>query len=196
MAATWPSIIPEGATTWAPAPAWATADLGVALEGEVVVDLAAGVEDPAVAVVGVLVEAQVGDQHQPVAQLVGQPAQGHLDDAVRIAGPAADGVLGCGHPEEDHGRHAQRRQPVGLLDQGLGGVLDHAGQGRDGLGLVDALPHEQGGDQVGGGQRRLGHQFAQPRRLAQPAHPGRGEGHDPHGIFRPARPSRATMRIW
>ena len=44
--------------------------LGVALEGQVVVDVAPVVEDAAVAVVGVLVEAQVGDEHHGVAELV------------------------------------------------------------------------------------------------------------------------------
>ena len=75
IAPTWPSIIPDGAITSAPASAWATAMLGVALERGVVVDGAVGREHPAVAVVGVLVEAVVGDQHEVVADLVAHRAQ-------------------------------------------------------------------------------------------------------------------------
>ena len=62
MARTWPSIIPDGATTSAPGVGLGERDLGVALEGGVVVDLAARGEQAAVAVVGVLVEAQVGHE--------------------------------------------------------------------------------------------------------------------------------------
>ena len=60
MASTWPSIIPEGATMSAPAAAWASATSRVELEGGVVVDLAVVGEHAAMAVVGVLVEAQIG----------------------------------------------------------------------------------------------------------------------------------------
>ena len=68
-------------------------DPGVELEGGVVVDLAPVVEDAAVAVVGVLVEAEVGDEHDRVAELVAQVAQGHLHDAVGVPGPRPVGVL-------------------------------------------------------------------------------------------------------
>ena len=93
IAPTWPSIIPDGAITSAPASACATAMLGVALERRVVVDLAAGGEDAAVAVVGVLVEAVVGHQHERVADLVAQVAQRDLHDAVGGVGLRAARVL-------------------------------------------------------------------------------------------------------
>ena len=56
-------------------------------EGGVVVDLAVGVDDPAVAVVGVLVDAEVGDEHELVADLVAQVAQRELHDARRDPRP-------------------------------------------------------------------------------------------------------------
>ena len=68
-------------------------DLRVALEGGVVVDLAVGVEDPAVPVVGVLVEAVVGHEHELVADLVAQVAQRDLHDAVGVVGARAARVL-------------------------------------------------------------------------------------------------------
>ena len=89
MRPTWPSIIPLGATTWAPACAWATAALGVDLQRGVVVDVAVLVEHAAVAVVGVLVDAQVGDQHDVVADVAAQVGERELHDAVGIEGAAA-----------------------------------------------------------------------------------------------------------
>ena len=75
IAPTWPSIIPDGATTSAPASACDDRDRRVPLEGGVVVDVTLGGEHAAVAVVGVLVEAVVGDEHEVVADLVAQVAQ-------------------------------------------------------------------------------------------------------------------------
>ena len=57
MAATWPSIIPLGRDDVGAGLGLGDGDLGVELDGGVVVDLAVGVEHAAVAVVGVLVEA-------------------------------------------------------------------------------------------------------------------------------------------
>ena len=51
--------------------------------------VAVGAHDAAVAVVGVLVEAEVGHEHERVADLVAQVAQRHLHDAVGVPGAAA-----------------------------------------------------------------------------------------------------------
>ena len=91
IAATWPSIIPDGAITSAPALGLGDRDRRVALERGVVVDLAGVGEQPAVAVVGVLVEAVVGHEDQRVAHLVAQVAQRHLHDAVGVVGAASRG---------------------------------------------------------------------------------------------------------
>ena len=127
---TWPSIIPLGATTWAPAPGLGQRGLGVDLERGVVVDVAALVEHAAVAVVGVLVDAQVGDQHDVVAEVAAQVGQRELHDAVGVEGAAADGVLARRHAEQHDGADAERRQLGDLLAQALAGVLDDAGQRR------------------------------------------------------------------
>ena len=59
----------------------------VELEGGVVVDVTVGTDDAAVAVVGVLVDAQVGDQHHLVSDLGPQVGERQLHDAVGIPSP-------------------------------------------------------------------------------------------------------------
>ena len=111
MAPTWPSIIPLGATTSAPAAAWASATSAYSVEGGVVVDVAVRRRDAAVPVVGVLVEAAGRPSAPSVAERVAElAASATLHDAVGIRGPGADGVLvSGGHPEQDDAGHAQRR---------------------------------------------------------------------------------------
>ena len=107
-----------------------------------------------------------------VADVVAQVAQRDLHDAVGIPRPRALGVLGGRHAEEDHGR--ARRAPASscdLLAQRLARVLHDAGQRRDRLRLVDALAHEQRRDQVVDPETGLGDQPAQGRRAAQPPQP-------------------------
>ena len=84
------------------------------------------VDDAAVAVVGVLVDAQVGDQHDVVADVAAQVGQGQLHDALGIEGAGADGVLGARHAEQHDGAHAERGQLGDLLAQALAAVLDDA----------------------------------------------------------------------
>ena len=133
MAATWPSIMPLGATTSAPASAWASATRRVELEGGVVVDLAVGAEHAAVAVVGVLVEAEVGHEHDLVAHRVAQRGQGAAGRSRRGPRPRCPWAsLVAGHPEEDQPGDAQRGQALGLDHQRVDGVLHLAGHGGDG----------------------------------------------------------------
>ena len=93
-------------------------------------------------------------------------AQGDLHDPVGVPGLRSLGVLAGRDAEEDDRGHAERRQPAGLLAQRIPGVLHDAGQGDDGLRLVDALPHEEGGDQVVGRQAGLGDHPPQHRACA------------------------------
>ena len=68
-------------------------------------------EQAAVAVVGVLVEAEVGDQHQLVAEVVAQLAQRHAGRSPSGSqAPEPVGVLGRGHAEEDDAGDAERRR--------------------------------------------------------------------------------------
>jgi hypothetical protein len=65
--------------------------LGEQLDGQVVVDLAVA-NHSAVAVRGVLAQADVGDHHQ-VGMGVLECSHGHLDDALRVVGAGARLVL-------------------------------------------------------------------------------------------------------
>ena len=126
-------------------------DPPVALERRVVVDLAAvGVEHAAVAVVGVLVQAQVAHDDRVVAELVAQRADRPLRDAVGVPRLGAFGVLARRDPEQHERPHARRRRSRGLLAERLDRVLELAGHRRDRRRLGDALLHEQRRDQVGG----------------------------------------------
>jgi hypothetical protein len=147
---------------------------GVEVQGGVVVDRAVGGQDAAVAVVGVLVEAEVGHDHQVVAHLVADVGQPHLGDPGRVPGRRTDRVLGRGDAEEDDARDAQVGEGPHLLPERLPGVLHHARHGRDGPGGLDPLPQEEGGDEVVDRQPGLGHQPAQGRSAAQPAHAAGG----------------------
>ena len=175
---TWPSIIPLGATTCGAGAGLGHRGPGVDLERGVVVDVAAIVEHAAVAVVGVLVDAQVGDQHDVVADVAAQVGERELHDAVRVEGAAADGVLRRRHTEQDHGAHAELGQLDDLLAQAVAGVLHDARQRHDRLRLGDALAHEQRRDEVGRcarTSRRRRSRIAGVRRRRR----GRAVGNDP-----------------
>jgi hypothetical protein len=135
------------------------------------------VEDPAVAVVGVLVDAQVGHEDDVVADLVAQVAEGHLDDAVGVPRLGALGVLAGGDAEEDHGRDAEVAQGGHLGAEAGPGVLDDARQRRHRLGVVDALAHEEGCHEVVDRESGLGDEAAQRGGAAQAAEPALREHH-------------------
>ncbi len=108
--------------------------------------------------VGVLVHAEVGDEHHLVADLGPQVLEGELDDPLGIPGPRPFGVLGGGHAEEDHAGHAEGDELADLLAEGLAGVLHDPRQAGDRLRFGDALAHEQRGDEVIDGEPGLGNQ--------------------------------------
>ena len=113
IAPTWPSIIPLGATTSAPAIGLRDRDRAVTLERRVVVHLTRSRQQPTVTVVGVLVEAGVGHEHDGVADVVAQVPQRDLHDAVGRIGLAPACVLdlrGC--------RTGSRRVPRGRRARG------------------------------------------------------------------------------
>ncbi len=168
----------------------------VDLEGGVVVDDTVVADDAAVAVVGVLVDAQVGHQHDVVAEVGAQIAQCDLHDAVGVVGAAPDRVLGLRHAEQDHGTHTEVGERGHFVAQRLTGVLDHAGQRGDRLRLVDAFADEQRGDQVGDANVMLCDQFAQGGGSAESSgtnrwgqHLGAGHAAEPNGGTR-RRPVR------
>ncbi len=106
------------------------------------------VQHAAVPVSDVLVEAEVGHQHDVVAELVAQRAQGDLHDARRIVGAGPTIVLVDRYAEEDDTLHAHVAQRAHLVVQRREGVLDVAGQRRDRTRLVEPLAYEERGDQV------------------------------------------------
>ena len=170
MRPTWPSIIPLGATTRAPARAWASAALAYIVERGVVVDAAALVEHAAVAVVGVLVDAQVGDQHDVVADVAAQVGERQLDDAVGVVGAAA---------ERRPCAPARRTGSTALTPRAASSATSlrrlsrvcctTPGSDAIGTGSVDALADEQRGDEVGGAHGGLGDEVTQRHRRAQAA---------------------------
>ena len=128
------------------------------------------------AVVGVLVDAEVGHHDHVVADLGAEVGERELHDAVGVPRTGSLGVLGGGHAEEDDARHAEAGQLGDLLAQRLAGVLHDAGQAGDRLGFGDALAHEERRHQVVDAQPGLGHQPAERRGATQAAGPSRGEG--------------------
>ena len=129
------------------------------------------------AVVGVLVEAVVGHEHDRVAHLVAEVAQRGLDHAVGRVGAGAVGVLRRGHAEEDHRGHAEVGERPHLLAQALLRVLHHPGHRHHRLGVGDALLHEQRRHEVVDGQPCLGDEATHRGRVAEPPHPALGERH-------------------
>ena len=66
------------------------------------------------AVVGVLVEAEVGDEHDLVADGVGERSERDLHDAVGVRRPAALGVLRQRDAEQHERGHPERDEPAAL----------------------------------------------------------------------------------
>ena len=144
-------------------------DGGVALEGGVVVDAhRSGGEDPAVAVVGVLVEAVVGHEHEPVADLVPQVARAATWTTPSGSSPPEPRAsLRAGTPKRMTAgtpRSASARTSLRRLSWVC---WTHPRHRRDRLRVVDPLLHEQGGDEVVDRQPGLGHQPPDGRRAPQ-----------------------------
>ena len=83
------------------------------------------VERAAVAVVGVLAQADVGPQRQVRTTRAAVAASACGDRARRDRPRRALGILAVGDAEQDHARHAERRQLAALLDEH---VDAHAGR--------------------------------------------------------------------
>src|SRR5439155_8727450 len=110
--------------------------------GGVVVDLAVTVaHDPAVAVVRVLAETDVGHQHEPGRGLA-DGAERARDDAVGIRRAARPRVLPFRNAEEEHGRHAEVRQTARFLGGAIDRELRDARHRRDGT-LDGASRHDE-----------------------------------------------------
>ena len=149
--------------------------LGEQLDRDVVVDLAVA-DEAAVAVRGVLAEADVGDHGQVRVGLLQRP-DGHLDDALVVVGARARLVLVGGDAEEQDRADAGGGD-LGRLGDQLGDreALD-AGHRVDVLADALAGDDEQRLDQVRGRQVGLADQVAQRLGAPQAAQACGGERH-------------------
>ncbi len=153
-------------------------DPPVALERLVVVDVPVVVQHPAMPVIGVLVQTEVGDHDVFVAELGTERPKGHLRDAVGVPRLGALGVLALGDAEQDEREDAPARDLGGLFPQGLERVLELSGHRRDRYGIRHALFHEQRRDQMAGRELGLAHERAERGGSAHPSRALPGEaGH-------------------
>ena len=136
IAPTRPSIMSLGATMSAPARACETAVCAIS-STLVVVDGAVGAQQPAVAVVGVLAEADVGD-HEQIGMRVLDRARGDLDDRLRRRRrrcrrrPCARGSRTAARPAIRAPPPRRPRAPLPIDSRSMPGIA--------GIGVRPALP--------------------------------------------------------
>jgi hypothetical protein len=107
----------------------------------VIVDAAVCVEGTAMAVVGVLTQAGIGDRHDGEAALA-QAAQDELDRGVGIPGGGAVRILGVRQPEQQHAPDPARSQRRCLVERDVRGQAVDTGQRADGLPEVPSRADE------------------------------------------------------
>src|SRR5207245_10123916 len=156
----------------------------------------------AVAVVGILAEADVGDEEQARRRLA-DGAERARDDALGVGGAAAARVLPLRHAEEDDGRHAQVPEPAALLGRALDRALRDAWHRRDRL--LDPAPghDEERLHELGRVDARLAHQAAERLAAAEPAGAvGADAAHDlarlkasERGLWKPPRATGAPSGL-
>ena len=129
------------------------ADLGVALEGGVVVDLAVRASSNPQwpwSVYSSRHRSAISTSESPTSSRRSRSATCTMPSGSEAPRPAAS--LRSGTPNRITAGNAEGGELGDLLAQRLAGVLHHAGQRRDRHRLVDALAHEERGDQVVDGQ--------------------------------------------
>ena len=136
-------------------------DPPVPLERGVVVDVPVAVQHPAVAVVRVLVQAEVGDDDVLVTQLVPERPERALRDPVGVPGLGSLCVLALRNSEQHESADAARGDLCGLLAERLQRVLGLSRHGGDRDRFGDAFLHEQRRDQLTGSQVGLADQRAE-----------------------------------
>ena len=149
--------------------------LGEQLEGDVVDDLAV-LHHAAVAVVHVLAEADVGDDHE-VGELVLDGAHGHLHDALGVVGAGRRRVLVRGDAEQQDRRDAELDDLAHLAEQVADGELEAPGHRGDGVLDVLAGDHEERVDEIVDRERGLAEHVADGRRATQAPHAVAGVVH-------------------
>ena len=119
------------------------------------------------AVIGVLVDAQIGHHDHPIADVGSQIRQAQLHNSLRVEGLRADGILSGRHPEQDHGTDAEVGKLLDLGAEAVARVLHDAWQRHDRLRFVDTLADEQRRNEVGHIEPGLGDEMPQRSRGAQ-----------------------------
>ena len=194
IAPTRPSIMSLGATTSAPARAWETAVRASSSSDASLSTVPSAVSTPAVAVVGVLAQADVGDHEQLGVRGLDR-ARGELHDALVVPGAGALGVLLGGDAEQQHGGDAEREGAAGLLD----GRRRCRGGRRPGIEAIGARPSRPSSTNSGrtrsdGCERGLAHEVAQRAGAAQAAQARARERRASHVQRRVSRRSRSPRR--
>jgi hypothetical protein len=140
----------------------------------VVEDVAGVVEQAVLAVAGEGIERHVGEQRQ-LGEALLQLAHRGGHQALGVERLAAVGRLAgaVDHREQRHHRHAQLQALLGHREQAIDAAALHAGHAGHVLHLTLARQHEDGVDQVFGGQARLAHERADGGVAAQPARAAR-----------------------
>ena len=133
----------------------------------------------AMAVAGVLAEANVGDEDQLFSGCgLLERAQRLLHDAVFIPGAGALLVFCVRQAEKQQAAEAEPRGFFGFAHGFVHREIEDAGHGGDGFANAFAGTDEEGIDQVAGVERSFAHQRAQRLALAHPPHAVGREGHE------------------
>ena len=119
--------------------------------------------------VGELVEAEVGLHDETVADLGDDGARGHVEDALGVGRPRADGVARRRYAEEHDAAEARTGRAGGERAHTVEAVLLDARHGGDRLRGAQALAHENGQHEVPGRHVRLADEAAQSGRRTQAA---------------------------
>ena len=167
---------------------------GEHLEGGVVIYVqpaAALGQCAAVAVVGELAEADVGDDEQ-IGHRILQTANGLGHDSRLAGGVASRGVLGSGDAEKDDAADAQVGDLLAFGGEQVGRDLVVARHGADWLTKPPAGSDEQGQDQVGRTDRHLADQVADGRMVSKPSH-SRGGKAALHSMLRVVHLARLPL---
>ena len=138
------------------------------LQGLVIVYPVIG-DHAAVAVVGVLAHANVGDHHHAGMVLLDH-ADSFLHDSLGIVALSAQRVLLGRQPEQQDGGDAQLRSLANVFRQHVQGHLELAGHGLDGVFDALSVAHEDGIDEFFDRQPGLPCQVAHGLAAAQTPH--------------------------
>jgi hypothetical protein len=149
---------------------------GVVFDGIVVT--VAG-DEAAVAVGGVLTEADVGDEDEGIeGTVLFEGAEALLDDALFVPGAGALFVFGFGEAEEEEATDAEGGAGLGLFEGFVKREVEDAGHGGDLAADAFTGAEEEGVDEGGGAEMGLADEGTEGLGAAKTPHAGCGEVHD------------------